>query len=88
MGPALGAALWNRDATSLRRRAVALEALGFESLTVGDHLGYLSPLPACAVIAASLHGWRGRLGITRLTVFADRPELQPAEAMEPVLELL
>lgn len=51
MGPALGAALWNRDSTSLRRRAVELEALGFESLTVGDHLGYLSPLPACAVIA-------------------------------------
>jgi probable F420-dependent oxidoreductase len=51
MGPSLGAHLWNRDAASLRQRAADLEALGFSSLTVGDHLGYLAPLAACAIIA-------------------------------------
>ncbi len=51
MGPRLGAALWNNDTASLGRRAAELERLGFVSLTVGDHLGYLSPLPACAVLA-------------------------------------
>lgn len=39
MPPTLGAALWSRDAATLRRRGAELEGLGFVSLTVGDHLG-------------------------------------------------
>ena len=53
MGPTLGAHLWTRDAASTRARAAQLEALGFASVTVGDHLGHYPPLTACAVIASA-----------------------------------
>jgi probable F420-dependent oxidoreductase len=36
-------------------------------------------------IAAQLREHCERFGLTRWTVFADRPDLQPAEALEPVL---
>jgi probable F420-dependent oxidoreductase len=51
VAPTLGAHLWNSDAASLRERAAQVETLGFASITVGDHLGYLAPLTACAIIA-------------------------------------
>jgi alkanesulfonate monooxygenase SsuD/methylene tetrahydromethanopterin reductase-like flavin-dependent oxidoreductase (luciferase family) len=41
-----------------------------------------------AEIATQLREDHDRFGITRWTVFADRPEVQPAEALSPVLELL
>jgi probable F420-dependent oxidoreductase len=39
-------------------------------------------------IAEQLHRDNERFGITRWTIFADRPDLQAAEALLPVLELL
>lgn len=47
----LGAVLWGKTAHELRERAATLEALGFGSFSVGDHLGHYPPLTACAVIA-------------------------------------
>lgn len=58
MGPTLGAHLWNADAASLRRRAKEVEELGYVSVTVGDHLGYFSPLTACAILAEATSGVR------------------------------
>jgi probable F420-dependent oxidoreductase len=49
--PTLGAHLWSRDARSLATRGAELEAYGFTSLTVGDHLGHFPALTACAVLA-------------------------------------
>jgi probable F420-dependent oxidoreductase len=39
-------------------------------------------------IAAQLRDHHDRLGITRWTIFADRPDLQPAESLVPILKLL
>ncbi len=39
-------------------------------------------------IATQVREHHDRFGITRWTVFADRPDLQPAEALAPVRELL
>ena len=47
----MGALLWGSNAQTFRERAARLEALGFGSFSVGDHLGYYAPLTACAVIA-------------------------------------
>lgn len=60
MAPTLGAHLWNRDAATLRERATQVEALGFASISVGDHLGYFPPLTACAIVAEATT--RVRLG--------------------------
>lgn len=39
-------------------------------------------------IADQLRSDHRRLGITRWTIFGDRPDLQPAQTLVPVLELL
>jgi hypothetical protein len=39
-------------------------------------------------IAIQLRSHNERFGITRWTIFADRPDLQPAEALTPVIRLL
>jgi probable F420-dependent oxidoreductase len=39
-------------------------------------------------IDAQLHRDHRRFGLTRWTIFADRPDLQPAEALAPVIALL
>lgn len=39
-------------------------------------------------IATAIRGWHTTLGIARFTVFADRPDLQSADELAPVLELL
>ena len=39
-------------------------------------------------IAAQLQRDHRRFGLTRWTIFADRPDLQPAEALAPVIALL
>jgi probable F420-dependent oxidoreductase len=39
-------------------------------------------------IAARLHDHSERFGVTRSVIFADRPDLAPAESLEPVLERL
>ena len=39
-------------------------------------------------IAAQLQRDHRRFGLTRWTVFADRPDLQPAEVLAPVIALL
>lgn len=39
-------------------------------------------------IAAQLHEQHRRFGLTRWVIFADRPDLAPAESLVPVLELL
>ncbi len=39
-------------------------------------------------IATQLRSHHDRFGITRWTIFADRPDLQPAEALTPVIRLL
>ena len=49
----LGALLWGRSATDFASRAAALENAGFQSLSVGDHLGQYPALTACATIAAA-----------------------------------
>jgi probable F420-dependent oxidoreductase len=71
-------------------RASAAERAG-PSLDVPAEIGLDSPyvlIGAAEEIAAQLHGLRERLGLTRWTVFGDRPDLQPADALVPVLELL
>jgi alkanesulfonate monooxygenase SsuD/methylene tetrahydromethanopterin reductase-like flavin-dependent oxidoreductase (luciferase family) len=39
-------------------------------------------------IAAQLREQHERYGITRWTIFADRPDLEPAESLVPVLRRL
>ncbi len=39
-------------------------------------------------IAAQLRSHHDRFGITRWTIVADRPDLQPAEGLVPVIRLL
>jgi probable F420-dependent oxidoreductase len=51
MGPTLGAILFSGNAASTRERAAQVEALGFASISVPDHLGYFPPLTACAIVA-------------------------------------
>lgn len=53
--PALGVHLWERDPKRLAQKAAEAERLGFESVTVGDHVlpGLLPPIAACAAIASA-----------------------------------
>ena len=53
MAPELGAVTWKRESDSLRRRVTELEAHGFASINVGDHLipQASGALTACAIIA-------------------------------------
>ena len=51
--PTLAAHLWGPDPRSLGQKAALAESLGFASISVGDHLGDLAPLTACAVIATA-----------------------------------
>ena len=58
--PTIGVHLWERDPEMLARKAAEAEALGFVSVTVGDHVipGVLPPLTACAAIASATRSVR------------------------------
>jgi probable F420-dependent oxidoreductase len=60
MGATLGAILFSRDAASVRERAAQVEALGFASISVPDHLGFFPPLTSCAIAAEATE--RVRIG--------------------------
>ena len=71
------------------REAAARRAAS--SLEVSPRIALDSPyvlIGTAAEIAASVHDWHERVGITRFTIFADRPELQPADVFAPVLDSL
>jgi probable F420-dependent oxidoreductase len=53
-GPELGVQVWGTDVGVLKERARQVEALGFDAVSVPDHLvdGLPPPLLACAVIAS------------------------------------
>lgn len=71
------------------RRAAAERAA--PELEVSAEVALDSPyvlLGTAQEIANQLHEQHARFGITRWTVFGDRPDLQPAETLVPVLELL
>ena len=71
------------------RRAAAERAA--RPLEVSAEVALDSPyvlLGTANEIATQLREHHARFGITRWTVFGDRPDLQPAETLVPVLELL
>ena len=53
--PAVGVALWEREPRALAAKATQAEALGYASVTVGDHLHprAIAPLTAAAIIATA-----------------------------------
>jgi probable F420-dependent oxidoreductase len=78
---------WHKVTTE--RRVAAEEAA--EAMEVAPEIVLDSPYALIGTpdeIAAQLHSHHDRFGITRWTIFADRPDLQPAEELVPVIRLL
>lgn len=72
------------DRTAAAQRAT--KALGVATEVVLDSPYVLIGTPD--EIAAQLRSHHDRFGITRWTIVADRPDLQPAEGLVPVIRLL
>ena len=53
--PELGVHLWERDPQALAAKAIAAEAAGFASISVGDHVGpgMLPPFAAAAILSSA-----------------------------------
>ncbi len=76
------------EVTSDRRRAAERSA---ERLDLAAEIALDSPyvlIGTAEQIAARLRSHHQTFGITRWTIFADHPELQPAEALAPVISAL
>jgi alkanesulfonate monooxygenase SsuD/methylene tetrahydromethanopterin reductase-like flavin-dependent oxidoreductase (luciferase family) len=71
------------------RRAAAERASAALGVTVEDAIDSPYVLVGTAdEVAEQLRAHRASLGITRWTIFGDRPDLAAADALVPVLELL